>query len=219
MIKLVLFDLDGTLIDDEIFTITSKVIEGKKLGYNITEEVSKNTLGLSYSNSKKYLCSLYGDDFPYDYFRQKRFEYIVDDIKQNGIKFKKGVNEILSYLKEHKIKMGICTSSSMKYINEYKKYTDIFEAFDFIITGEQIKNGKPNPEIFLKGVEISGVKVEETLVIEDSNNGVLAGINAKCDVIMIPDLVEPNNEVKKTKVKIFKSLLDVIEYIQINMES
>ena len=115
--------------------------------------------------------------------------------------------------------MGICTSSSMKYINEYKKYTDIFEAFDFIITGEQIKNGKPNPEIFLKGVELGEVKVEETLVIEDSNNGVLAGINAKCDVIMIPDLVEPNDEVKKTKVKIFKSLLDVIEYIQINMES
>lgn len=215
MIKLVIFDLDGTLIDDEIFTITSKVIEGKKLGYNISEEVARNTLGLSYTNSKNYLCSLYGNDFPYDFFRQKRFEYIINDIEKNGIKLKKGVPEIISFLKAQNIKMGICTSSSLKYINEYEKYTGIFKDFDFIITGEQVVKGKPDPEIFLKGIEISNVSPSETLVIEDSNNGILAGIKAKCDVIMIPDLVEPNDEVKKNKVKIFNSLLDVIKYIKI----
>jgi HAD superfamily hydrolase (TIGR01509 family) len=205
--------MDGTILDNEEFTFSSKVIEGKKLGYNISEEIAKNTLGMSTKKSKEYFASIYGDDFPYDYFRQKRFDYIFEDIKKNGIKYKKGTLELLNYLKDNNYLIALCTSSTIRYINEYKKYTSIFDMFDVIITGEQIKNGKPNPEIFNKAMEILNVKPQETLVIEDSNNGILAGINSNSDVIMVPDLVGPNDEVKKHQIKIFNSLLDVIEYI------
>lgn len=213
MIKYVLFDLDGTLIDNERFTIISKVIEGKKLGYQISEEVAKNTLGLSCENSKNYLCSIYGKDFPYEFFRTKRFEYIVDDVKKNGLKLKPGVDEIISYCKENDIKIAICTSSSRKYLNFYMKHSSIFEKFDLIVSGEEIKNGKPDPEIFLSAINHFNAKNGDTLVIEDSNNGIIAGLKAGCDVIMIPDLISPNQEIKNSQVKIYNSMIDVIKYI------
>lgn len=214
MIKYVLFDLDGTILDNEIFTITSKVIEGKKLGYSIDEKIAKNTLGLSCQNSKKYLCSIYGEDFPYEYFREKRFEYIKNDILLNGIKLKPGVEELISFCVNEKIKIAICTSSSKKYLDFYSKHSDIFSKFDLIITGDQIKNGKPNPEIFLKAIDYFNGNVKEALVVEDSNNGILAGLNAGCEVIMVPDLIAPNQEVKSSKAKIMKSAFDVIDFIK-----
>ena len=217
MLRLVIFDMDGTLIDNEEFTISSKVIEGKKIGYNISEEIAKNTLGMSTKKSKEYFKSIYGEDFPYEYFRQKRFEYIFYDIKNNGMKYKKGAIELLNYLKDNDYLIALCTSSTIRYVNEYKKYTSIFDMFNVVITGEEISKGKPDPEIFIKAMSLLNVTPQETLVIEDSNNGVLAGINSKSDVIMVPDLVEPNEEVSKHQIKIFNSLLDVIEYIH-NLE-
>ena len=214
MIKAVLFDLDGTIIDNEKFTIISKVIEGKKIGYDISEETAKRTLGMSTKNSKALFQSIYGEDFPYEYFRQKRFEYIVNDVKENGLKLKEGVNEIISFCHKFNIKMAICTSSTMKYINAYKEHSNLFDNFDYIVTGEDIKNGKPNPEIFQRAIDHFGIENQEALIVEDSINGIKAGINAKTHVIMVPDLVEPTEEIKNFNIKILKSLINVIEYIQ-----
>ena len=214
MINLVLFDMDGTLLDTEMFSIISKVEEGKKFGYDVNPEHCKNTFGMSSANSKKYLQGIYGKDFPYEYMCSKRFDYIFEDVKKNGIRLKKGVNEIISFCKENKIKIAVCTSSSSRYIKEYSKYTDLFSKFDLVLTGDLISCGKPHPEIFLKAMDFFKEQGENTLVVEDSNNGAKAGLNANCQVIFIPDLVEPSTEVIKSEVKILNSLLDVIEYIK-----
>ena len=214
MINLVLFDMDGTLLDTEMFSIISKVEEGKKFGYDVKPEHCKNTFGMSSTNSKKYLQSIYGEDFPYEYMCSKRFDYIFEDVKINGVRLKKGVNEIVSFCKENSIKIAVCTSSNSKYIREYNKYTSLFRQFDLVLTGDLITNGKPHPEIFLKAMDYFKEQGENTLVVEDSNNGAIAGLNAKCQVIFVPDLVSPKEEVKKSEVKILNSLLDVIEYIK-----
>lgn len=214
MIKAVLFDLDGTLIDDEKFTITSKIIEGKKIGYDIDEATAKRSLGMSYENSKRYFRDLYGADFPFDFFRRKRFEYIVDDMRKNGIRWKEGAEEIVAFCRKNGIKTAICTSSSRKYLNAYASFTNLFSEIDRIVSGEDVKKGKPDPEIFRIPIEEFGIRSEESLVVEDSHNGVRAGLLSGADVIMIPDLLEPLPEFALQGVKICKSLCDVIKYIK-----
>ena len=213
MIKVVLFDLDGTLIDTEKFTVSSKIIEGKKYGFKVKREDVLLSLGMSKENSKKHYTSIYGDNFPVEILAKERFNYIVRDMKKHGIKLKPYVKKIINYCKKNDIKIGICTSTTSEKIEEYMKYGDLFSHFDFIVTGDQIVNGKPSPDIFLKGLELSGFSKDEALIIEDNNVGVEAGLNSGIEVIMIPDLVLPQGRTLTQRVKVYKNLNEVIQFI------
>ena len=213
MIKAILFDMDGTLIDDEKLTISSKVIEGKKYGFNVKKEDVLKSLGMSKENSKKHFISIYGEKFPVDELAKQRFLYILKDMQEHGIRLKPYVMKIINFCKKNGIKMIICTSTTSENIEEYKKYGDLFTYFDGIVTGDQIKNGKPHPDIFLKGLAIAGVEKEETLIIEDSNIGVEAGLNSGIEVVMIPDLVRPQGKTLINRVKVYKNLNEVISLI------
>ena len=213
MIKAILFDMDGTLIDDEKFTISSKIIEGKKYGFNVKRVDVLKSLGMSKESSRKHFTSLYGENFPVDELAKQRFLYIVKDMQENGIRLKPYVKKIIKFCKKYNIKMIICTSTTSEKVEEYKNYGDLFDYFDGIVTGDQVINGKPNPDIFLKGLELAGVSKEEALIIEDSNIGVEAGINSGIDIIMIPDLVKPQGKTLINRVKVYKNLNEVISFV------
>lgn len=214
MIKGILFDLDGTLLDDERFTYISKRKEGKKLGFDVKKEDVLKSLGMSKENSIIYYESLYGKDFPTELLGQYRFLYILDYFKKHGVQYKPYVKAIFKYCKKNNIKMIICTSSTREKVDAYLSIDPFLKGMDEIITGDQIKNGKPSPDIYLKGLEVSSLKKEEVLVIEDSLNGVKAGLNGGFKTIMIPDEVLPSEDTLKSDALIMKSLKDVISYIK-----
>ena len=85
MIKCVLFDMDGTIINSEKYTISSKIIEGKKLGYDVSMEAVIGSFGLSRENSERYFKNIYGEDFPNDILSEYRFEYIIKAMKSNEL--------------------------------------------------------------------------------------------------------------------------------------
>ena len=213
MIKAILFDLDGTLLDDERFTYISKRIEGKKLGYNVKKEDVLKSLGMSKENSIAYYESLYGKDFPTEKLGQYRFIYILNYFKKHGVVYKPYVKAIFKYCKKNNIKMIICTSSTREKVDAYLEIDPFLKGMDGIISGDQIKNGKPNPDIYLKGLEMAQTLKEETLVIEDSLNGVIAGLNGGFTTIMIPDEVQPNEYILNSNALIMKNLKEVISYI------
>ena len=90
---------------------------------------------------------------------------------------------------------------------------DVYKYFDDFTCGDEIENGKPAPDIFLKAAEKLGVDIKECLVLEDSINGIKGGSSAGARVIMVPDTIEPTDEIREKVDAIEPDLEAVIEWI------
>ena len=109
-------------------------------------------------------------------------------LREMEMPVKPGVKELLTYLREKGYKIAMATASAREYSMDNLRLAGIDEFFDHVITGDMVKEAKPNPEIFLKAAEALGEKPENCLVLEDSLNGVEAGIKGGFVTVMVPDL-------------------------------
>ncbi|ABX26491.1 putative haloacid dehalogenase-like hydrolase [Lactobacillus helveticus DPC 4571] len=116
---------------------------------------------------------------------------------------------MLSFLQEKGIKSYITSSSDMEKINFNLSHNDLRQYFAGIVTGEDVKNNKPAPDIYLHALDIAKVNKNEAVIFEDVPNGVESGLNAGIDVVLVPDQVMPSEEITK-KVTVVKTLADAI---------
>jgi len=214
MIQAVFFDMDGLMLDTEPITIQAKVIEGNKIGLPITEAMVRDTIGMSQKNVDQYYQALFGDRYHHQYFIEKRREYLFRYMEEHGLPLKKGLIPLLKYLKSKHLPLAVVTSSTKEIVEQYQKYGDIFQYFDRIITGDEVKEGKPNPDVYLYAAKIMKVDPVNCVVLEDSKNGILAASKAHMQVIMIPDLILPDEEVLSYHPTIYASLEEAITYFE-----
>ena len=112
------------------------------------------------------------------------------------------------------IKKAIASSNNRKVIFRNIEVTGIKNDFDYIISGDDVKEGKPHPEIFERVCEALNIAKENTLILEDSLNGIKAGHAASIKSIMIPDLLMPTEEAKEKSHTILNSLFEVIDFLE-----
>ena len=121
----------------------------------------------------------------------------------------------MKFLEENDVKKVVATSTARKKAEFMLENAGILDRFDFLVCGDEVKKGKPNPEIFLKAAEIAGVDPKNCMVLEDSHNGLRAANSAGMLPVMIPDLLEINEEIEKIVFKNLKTLDNVIEILVI----
>ena len=97
----------------------------------------------------------------------------------------------------------------MEKINFNLSHNDLRQYFAGIVAGEDVKNNKPAPDIYLHALDIAKVNKNEAVIFEDVPNGVESGLNAGIDVVLVPDQVMPSEEITK-KVTVVKTLADAI---------
>lgn len=201
-----IFDMDGVLFDTEkLYQENWKEIADERgivLPSNFVYLISGTSGAYHRQVLEKYYHVEDGEEIVQDCRRRLREKLAVH------VPVKPGVREILDHLKSQGIPIAIASSSRIAQIQANLEKSGIGGYFAEIISGGDVENGKPAPDIFLKAAEKLGFAPEECLVFEDSENGVRAGHAAGCTVIMVPDLIPPSEEIKACCACVCESLLE-----------
>lgn len=203
------FDMDGLMFDTENLTYKLQREILLKENKSFSLEDYKNTVGKRSADLPEYFKNLYGDNFSYEDFHQKCRESFMRYTEEHGVPIKDGLFEILDELKSRKTKIALATSTTRRSAERALKIAKVFDYFDALICAEDVENGKPSPEPFLKAAEKLGLEPESCIALEDSINGIKSAYSAGMVTIMVPDLIEPTDETKEKSAFIFKSLSEV----------
>ena len=214
MIKAVIFDMDGLMFDSEKATYECYVEVLEKLGLSMSEEFYKTLLGKTLKTCYQLMYTEYGKDFPMDQVLTDVHELLNQNFHKDGVPKKKGLMELLTYLKENNYLTIVATSSGRKRVDDILSLANVTHYFNNSICGDEVTNGKPNPEVFLRACEKLGVQANEAIVLEDSEAGIQAAHNANIPVICIPDMKYPTSEFESLTERIYQSLYDVIDYLE-----
>ena len=214
MYKAVLFDMDRLIIDTEKYYQKAWIQAAKEMGFDMTVKEQLYLRSCTKKYAEPIMQGFFGPSFDYDKVRDRRKEIMDEELKKHGIEKKPYADEILDYLKEIGIKRALVTATPEKRAREYLKDVGLEDKFDKIICADMVKNGKPDPDVYLFACEQIGEKSEDCLALEDSPNGVNSAHNAGVDVIMVPDLSEPDETLNKIILKRAENLGDVINFLQ-----
>ena len=213
-LELFLFDMDGLIFDTENIYVNKGREIAARNGYILTDEFITKTTGLPEAPLRKCYEEEFNGKFPFEAHAKEIRDYIWELIEVGGIPLKEGVLEILEFLKENNKKIVLATSSSYEMATKLLKSKNILKYFDDLVTAENVKIGKPNPEVFLIGAEKVNANITNSMVFEDSFNGIKAAYAAKAYPVMIPDMLEPTEEIEKLLFKKYDTLLEVIKFFK-----
>ena len=214
--KAILFDFDGLMFDTEKVWRDCFFEANKVFNLNFTDEDRMKCMG----KREQVIRDELKKEHPYvnvDQYRDWLNFKVKEHINKFGAEKKKGLDNILNYIKQEDLLTGIVSGSSKNTILQILENGKVDESlFSSYVTSDLNLKSKPSPEPFVKCYEDLGVEAKHCVVLEDSYNGVKAGKNAGCFTIMIPDTLAVTEEMEYTADLILNDLDEVVEFLKSN---
>lgn len=232
--KIIIFDLDGTLIDsidiwNKIDIELVKRISGKDIIFDEIKNLRDNIMANTKDGEDKYLkyfealARKYNSSLTPTEISKLNDDIAIDMLK-NYIDYKKDAENLIKYLKDNNYILIIATTSPNYMVDIYRKENiniinkaNINECFDYVYTKESVTNLKPNPEIYLKILNDLKANVEDCISFEDSIEGVKSSLNAGIEVIAIYDKYSDNNreEINELSTYQYDSFTNLLKDIKV----
>jgi HAD superfamily hydrolase (TIGR01509 family) len=191
MIKGVLFDMDGVVLDTERIGREIFIHHCHRVGYPQMDNILfERLLGVTRDENRRLLKEALGEEFPfdemYDAYRADLYEMAI----RGELPCKEGVKECFEGLKARGIKVALATSTARPIVENYQKHIPTMRnIFDFMVCGAEAGRSKPAPDVFLKAAAGLGLDIHECIGVEDSVAGLKSQTAAGCTRVLMPDLL------------------------------
>ena len=211
--KGVISDMDGVILDSEKIYVRFWCEAGQFYGFPFEREHALGIRSMARPFAIKKLQGWFGEGFDYDTVRNKRIELMDAYVAEHGMAAKPDAERLLSYLKEKGVRVALATATAKYKAEDYLKRVGLLDYFDEVVSARMVKNGKPAPDIYLYAAEKLGLKPEDCIALEDSQNGIRSAHAAGCKTVMVPALDGPTEEIKPLLYDIADGLWDVVRVL------
>ncbi|NMB62068.1 MAG: HAD family phosphatase [Chloroflexi bacterium] len=212
-IKACIFDFDGILVDSETVLVKLWGRAAGEYGFDFKDEDFFLCLGRTLADIKHIQMGRFGPAYPFENIYQKVQLYFREFIQKNGLPLVDGALDIQAYFKHHHIKMAVASSTYREEVLFRMEKAGIADLFTVVLGGDEIKNPKPAPDVFLRAAQLLRTKPEACLVLEDSENGVLAAKAAGMHVFAIQNLSPITSRMRDNADAIFPSHHALLDYL------
>lgn len=218
-VKNVIFDMDGVIFDTERVYIECCIEAAKALPVP-EEQVYETCVKCTGTNEFQTMEFFHRDFSPFlteaecQTLRDESVRFFKKRYAEKLIPMKAGVVELLDFLKERGVRTGLASSTRKDIVERELADAGILHYFESVTGGDVVKISKPNPEIYLIACDKMQVSPQECFAIEDSFNGIRAANAAGMRPIMVPDLIQPTDEIRQMAETVCSDLFGVIDYLR-----
>jgi HAD superfamily hydrolase (TIGR01509 family) len=207
-IEAVIFDMDGLLFDTERLIMAGIMAAGRDVGVEFPEAFCHSMIGIPGRECDIMIQDHFGPAFPMPEYLSRCAARIAS-LTEAGVPLKTGVVELIDDLAQRNIPLAIATSSSSRTAHHHLQKSGLLEKFRFVVTRDDVQNGKPKPDLFTKAAMSLGVSASRCLALEDSPNGIRSAHAAGTMPVMVPDILQPSDEIRAMCIVVADSLHDV----------
>jgi HAD superfamily hydrolase (TIGR01509 family) len=204
----VVFDMDGLLFDTEKLYGRAILTAAHELGVEMSMEVFHTFVGTPWAENRRQMLAAYGETYPADELVvvwMRHFKLLAAD----SLELKPGVGALLDLLDEMELPRAIATSSSHGTVTHHLGAHGLTDRFHHVVASGDYANSKPAPDPFLRAAERLKIDPHRCLALEDSLNGVRSASSAGMMTVMVPDVIQPTEEIRGLCVGVATSLLEV----------
>jgi HAD superfamily hydrolase (TIGR01509 family) len=193
-IQAIIFDIDGLMLDTEPISKRSWATVMGPAGFPLTDEVYQQMIGRTEADVRHMLADIYGAHFPFERMYHEREQRFNELVQAEGIPLKPGLLDCLEFVNREGLSKAVASSTYARLAEIKLSIAGIRQQFEIIVTGDQVKRGKPAPDLFLEAARRLDLPPSTCVVLEDSIAGICAAHAAGMRSLLVPDMQIPDEE-------------------------
>jgi len=194
-VEAVLFDMDGLLLDTEVIYIAAMQASARAVGREMPLDFCHSMIGVPGHDCNVMIERYFGVGFSISDYRA-HFSGHVRRLLDEGIPLKPGAVELLDFLIERNLPVAVATSANRTTAEHHLGKAGLLGRFHALATRDDVVRAKPHPDVYLEAARRLGVAPERCIAFEDSNIGLSAAHAAGAMAFMVPDILQPDPEVR-----------------------